>query len=107
MFVGKVIGSVWATKKRPELEGLKFLVVKPLNLNAEPGSDVVVVADRIGAGVGENVICSYGKAGRIAVDDEKMPIEAAVIAIVDKFEIDKKYIDGIVKKDLSPTKEKK
>jgi ethanolamine utilization protein EutN len=100
MFVAKVIGSVWATKKRPELEGLKFLVVKPLHLNTEPGSDVVIVADRIGAGVGENVICSYGKAGRIAVDNEKMPIEAAVIAIVDKFEIDSKFTDGITGKDI-------
>ena len=100
MFVGKVVGSVWATKKRPELEGLKFLVVKPLHLNTEPGSDVVIVADRIGAGVGENVICSYGKAGRIAVDDERMPIEAAVIAIVDKFEIDPSHIEGITKDEI-------
>lgn len=104
MFVAKVIGSVWATKKRPELEGLKFLVVKPLHLNTEPGSDVVIVADKIGAGVGEDVICSYGKAGRIAVDDERMPIEAAVIAIVDKYEIDNRFIDGIVKKDLKAGK---
>lgn len=104
MFVAKVIGSVWATKKRPELEGLKFLVVKPLNLNTEPGSDVVVVADRIGAGVGEVVICSYGKAGRIAVDDEKMPIEAAVIAIVDKFEIDPEFISGLTASDLKKPK---
>ena len=104
MFVAKVIGSVWATKKRPELEGLKFLVVKPLNLNADPGSDVVIVADRIGAGVGENVICSYGKAGRIAVDDERMPIEAAVIAIVDKFEIDPAFVNGITKADIKPKK---
>jgi ethanolamine utilization protein EutN len=76
-------------------------VVKPLHLNTEPGSDVVVVADRIGAGVGENVICSFGKAGRIAVDDENMPIEAAVIAIVDKFEIDPAFADGISQEDIS------
>ena len=75
-----------------------------MHLNADPGSDVVVVADRIGAGVGENVICSYGKAGRIAVDDEKMPIEAAVIAIVDKFEIDPEFIDGITRAEIKPKK---
>ena len=79
-------------------------MVKPLHLNADPGSDVVIVADRNGAGVGEDVICSYGKAGRIAVDDERMPIEAAVIAIVDKFEIDPAFVDGLTRADIKPKK---
>jgi ethanolamine utilization protein EutN len=90
VFAARVVGSVWATKKRAELSGLKFLVVRPLRIDGGVSDDMIVVADRIGAGVGEDVICAYGKAGRLAVDDERMPIEAAVVAIVDRFEIDEK-----------------
>lgn len=88
MFLGKVVGSVWATKKTPNLEGLRFLIVHPYDLNKEPNTNVVVVADRLGAGVGEIVICAYGKAARSAIGDQDLSIEAAVVAIVDEVDID-------------------
>ena len=64
MFLGKVIGTVWSTKKTPDLEGVRFLVVHPYDLDHEPTKNVVVVADRLGAGPGETVLCAYGKAAR-------------------------------------------
>ncbi len=88
MFLGKVVGSVWATKKTPNLEGLRFLIVHPYDLNNEPGTNVVVVADRLGAGVGEIVICAYGKAARSAFGDQDLSIEAAVVGIVDQVDLD-------------------
>ncbi len=88
MFLGKVVGSVWATKKTPNLEGLRFLIIHPCDLNKEPNTNVVVVADRLGAGVGEIVICAYGKAARSAFGDQELSIEAAVVAIVDQVDID-------------------
>jgi microcompartment protein CcmK/EutM len=81
MFLGKIVGSVWATKKTPNLEGVRFLIVHPLDLNREPNTNVVVVADRLGAGVGETVICAYGRAARSAIGDQDMSNEAAVVAI--------------------------
>jgi ethanolamine utilization protein EutN len=87
MFLGKVIGTVWSTKKTPDLEGVRFLVVHPLDLDKEPTKNVVVVADRLGAGVGEVVMCAYGKAARSAVGDQEMAIEAAVVGIVDRVDI--------------------
>lgn len=88
MFLGKVVGSVWATKKAANLEGLRFLIVHPCDLDKEPNTNVVVVADRLGAGAGEMVICAYGKAARSAIGDQELSIEAAVVAIVDEVDLD-------------------
>ncbi|MFL6211298.1 MAG: EutN/CcmL family microcompartment protein [Pyrinomonadaceae bacterium] len=87
MFLAKVVGTVWATKKSPDLEGVRFLVVHPIELDKEPTRSIVVVADRLGAGVGETVMCAYGKAARTAVGDQDMAIEAAVVAIVDRVDV--------------------
>ncbi|MCC6751210.1 MAG: EutN/CcmL family microcompartment protein [Deltaproteobacteria bacterium] len=103
MFVGRVVGTVWATVKWPELEGLKFLTVRPHHVSdlvAGDGDrlpachDLVVCADVLGAGVGEDVVVAYGHAGRVALhevlgqdDLTAYPIDAAVVAIVDRMEV--------------------
>lgn len=87
MFLGKVVGTVWSTKKIADLEGVRFLVVHPIDLDREPTRNIVVVADRLGAGVGETVMCAYGKAARSAIGDQDMSIEAAVIGIVDRVDV--------------------
>src|SRR6267154_1208357 len=87
MFLGKVVGTVWSTKKSPDLEGVRFLVVHPYDLDHEPTKNVVVVADRLGAGTGEMVMCAYGRAARTAIGNQDMAIEAAVVGIVDRVDI--------------------
>lgn len=87
MFLGKVVGTVWSTKKSPDLEGVRFLIVHPYDLDKEPTKNIVVVADRMGAGSGEIVMCAYGKAARTAIGNQDMAIEAAVIAIVDSVDL--------------------
>jgi len=87
MFLGKVIGTVWSTKKTPDLEGVRFLIVHPYDLDKQPTSSVVVVADRLGAGAGETVICAFGKAARTAIGNQDMSIEAAVVGIVDRVDL--------------------
>ena len=87
MFLAKVIGTVWSTKKTPDLEGVRFLVVHPYDLDREPTKNVVVVADRLGAGTGEVVMCAYGKAARSAIGNQDMSIEAAVVGIVDRVDL--------------------
>ena len=76
MFLGKVVGTVWSTKKTPDLEGVRFLVVHPYDLEKDPTRNIVVVADRLGAGSGEMVICAFGKAARTAMGNQEMAIEA-------------------------------
>ena len=87
MFLGRVIGTVWSTKKTPDLEGVRFLLVHPFDLDREPTKNLVVVADRLGAGAGETVMCAYGKAARSAIGNQDMSIEAAVVAIVDRMDL--------------------
>jgi len=87
MFLAKVVGTVWSTKKTPDLEGVRFLVVHPYDLDKEPTRNIVVVADRLGAGTGEMVMCAFGKAARSAIGNQDMSIEAAVVGIVDRVDI--------------------
>ena len=87
MFLGKVVGTVWSTKKAPDLEGVRFLIVHPIDLDKEPTKNIVVVADRLGAGIGEVVMCAYGKAARSAIGNQEMSIEAAVVGIIDRMDV--------------------
>jgi microcompartment protein CcmK/EutM len=95
MFIGKVVGTVWATKKTPDLEGVRFLIVHPYDLDKEPTKNIVVVADRLGAGLGEIVLCAYGKAARSAIGDQEMSIEAAVVGIIDQMDLSERDFDEI------------
>ena len=88
MFIGKVVGTLWSTKKTANIESMRFLVIHPMNLNKQPGTDVVVAADVLGAGIGEFVMVAYGRAARLAVGDENCSIEAAVTGIIDRIDID-------------------
>jgi ethanolamine utilization protein EutN len=69
------------------LEGVRFLIVHPYDLDKEPTKNIVVVADRLGAGIGEIVMCAYGKAARSAIGNQEMSIEAAVVGIVDRMDL--------------------
>ena len=75
MKIGKVIGSVWATRKASCLQGQTFLVV-----NSE--GEEIVAADQVGAGPGDRVLMVSGTvAGRYCMD---APVDAVVVAIVDE-----------------------
>ena len=91
MFLGRVIGEVWATKKMPDLEGKRLLVIQPLDDERDPAAPMVkpvVAADPVGADVGEHVIVALGKAARVACGgDGDYAFEAAVVGIVDAFDV--------------------
>ncbi len=87
MFLGRVVGEVWATRKVSDLEGKRLLVVEALDERREPGASKVtpvVAADPIGAGIGEHVLVAFGKSARVACGgDGDYAYEAAVVGIVD------------------------
>lgn len=89
MKVGKIIGSIWATRKEQRLEGYKLLLVQPLDVmdNSRDGAPIVA-ADTIGAGVGERVIYVSGSSARSATGDNATPVDAMVVGIVDDLELD-------------------
>ena len=101
MFLGKVVGSVWSTKSTDNLNNLRFLIIHPINLKKAPVTDVVVVADVLGAGVGETVICAYGHAARQAIypqNPAELSIEAAVVGIVDRMDVDDEMLNNLLDK---------
>lgn len=89
MLICKVIGSVWATRKEDHLTGLKFLVMQPEIVGTHDIKQPVFIAvDRIGAGVGDHVIVTKGSPASFINQNDKMPIDALVIGIVDSIDID-------------------
>lgn len=91
MFLGRVVGEVWITKKVADLAGKRLLVIEALDERREPGAPKVtpvVAADPLGAGIGEHVVVAFGKAARVAFGgDGDFAFEAAVVGIVDDFDV--------------------
>lgn len=87
MFLGKVIGSVWATQKEEGMDNLKLMIVQPLDFRERDAGTTVIAADRIGAGVGEKVIVSRGSPARILFSGKQVPVDAMIVGIVDSYEI--------------------
>jgi len=89
MFVGKVIGTVVATRKNEKLIGTKFLIVAPLDSENKIVPDKYVVAkDVVGAGASETVLVVSGSSARMATGSTDMPVDAAIIAIIDDIKFD-------------------
>lgn len=81
MMICKVVGHVWATKKEPSLEGLKLMLVKE-----EGRSPIHVAADVVGAGIGEQVLVVSGSTARKAFGRDDVPMDMAIVGIVDSLE---------------------
>jgi microcompartment protein CcmK/EutM len=89
MVLGLVVGTVVSTRKEQELTSLKFLLVKPCDVNGQPTSAQPVVAvDAVGAGVGEVVLYASGSSARQTVVTKDRPVDATIMAIVDSVEQD-------------------
>ena len=87
MIICKVIGHVWATKKEPNLEGLKLMVVQ----EDEPKTEkTYVAADVVGAGIGERVVVVSGSTARKAFGNDDIPADMAIVGIIDSVEINRK-----------------
>ncbi|RJG20752.1 EutN/CcmL family microcompartment protein [Paenibacillus thiaminolyticus] len=88
MIVGKVAGSLWATRKDNKLNGLTFLVVKPLSVDGAPVQrDPFVAADNAGAGIGDTVLVTTGGAARASLANADVPVDAVIVGIVDSIEV--------------------
>ena len=88
MQIGRVVGTVVSTSKSEKLEGLKMLLVKPIDLETfqEKGS-VVVAFDAVGAGEGEVVMIVSGSSSRQTELTENKPSDTAIIAIIDYLDL--------------------
>ncbi|HLL04487.1 MAG TPA: EutN/CcmL family microcompartment protein [Myxococcaceae bacterium] len=87
MLMGKVVGTVVATRKEKELEGLTLLVLRGMDLEGKANGPVVVAVDAVGAGVGEVVLYCSGSSARQTKVTKDRPVDATVMAIVDQLEV--------------------
>jgi ethanolamine utilization protein EutN len=88
MVIAKVVGNVWSTKKNEKINSLRLLFVQPFGAGLKPMPDLIVAADEIGAGIGEEVLITQGAPAMQALSrDELMPVDAVVVAIVDSLEM--------------------
>ena len=88
MLLGRVLGTVVATRKEPSMEGLKFLLVGRIDSSGSPMNEHVVAADGAGAGVGEVVLYATGSAARQTQATHNRPCDGVIMAIVDSWEVD-------------------
>ena len=87
MLIGRVIGTVVSNRKDPKIEGLKFLLVRQVDVDVKDLGGYVVAADAVGAGMGEYVLYATGSSARQTVQTDKRPIDAVIMAIIDQWEI--------------------
>jgi len=88
MFLGKVVGTVWATRKDEELVGMKFQIVKHLGIDYKLKETFVVAVDTVQAGVGDVVLVCSGSSARQTALTKNKPVDATIMAVVDKLDIE-------------------
>ncbi len=84
MKLGRIVGTVVATRKEPRIEGLKLYLIQDVSLALEGREGFVVAADVMGAGVGEVVLYASGSSARQTEATRDRPVDAVVMAIVDE-----------------------
>ena len=87
MVLGKVIGTLVASRKEPTLDGLKLLVVRACDVHGTPTGGIAVAVDAVGAGIGEVVLYVAGSSARQTQVTQNRPVDATIMAIVDEIAI--------------------
>lgn len=83
MYLARVIGNVVATRKAEGLEGVKLLLVQPLDTDEKPVGEPHVAVDVAQAGPGDLVTCVGSREAALALEPSFVPVDAAIIGIVD------------------------
>lgn len=93
MFLAKITGSLVSTQKVASMVGQKLLMVEPLRVDEQDKKSLkgtgrsFVVVDMVGAGEGEIVLCVQGSSARYTPETKTLPVDAAIIGIVDQVQI--------------------
>lgn len=87
MVLGKVVGTIWATRKDEELVGMKFQIVKHVDIDYKLKDTFVIAVDTVQAGVGDVVLVTSGSSARQTSVTKNRPVDAVIIAVVDKLDI--------------------
>ena len=89
MFLGKVIGNIWATRKHSSLNNLKLMIVQPLNSEFEKTGDPIIAVDTVGSGPGEIIYYITASEAVIPLPVDSAPVDASIVGIVDSVNSEK------------------
>jgi microcompartment protein CcmK/EutM len=89
VFLGRVIGCVWATAKNPQMEGIRFLLVQPLTPELQNTAKRLICADASGAGAGELVYWVRGREATLPFRPKEVPSDATIVGIVDEVNVNR------------------
>ena len=88
MTLGRVIGTVVATRKDSRLEGKKLLIVRTISPDGKDEAGYVVAVDTVSAGFRETVLIVAGSSARMADGCKDTPVDSAIVGIVDEISLD-------------------
>jgi len=83
MYIGKVIGTIWATKKYETLKGFKMQLMQPLNSDYKNVGDPIIAVDTIGAGPGEYVLYITASEAVIPMNVPMAPVDVSIVGNID------------------------
>jgi ethanolamine utilization protein EutN len=86
VFFAKVIGTVWATRKDQNLNGMKLQIIQPMTAGMKIAGDPIIAVDTIGAGPGETVFYITAREATIPLPVEMAPTDASIVGIVDRID---------------------
>lgn len=87
MFLGKVIGTIWATRKDENLKSFKLQFVQPITAERKETGAPLVAVDTVGAGVGETVFYITAAEAVIPLPVDMAPVDASIVGIVDRIDV--------------------
>jgi microcompartment protein CcmK/EutM len=87
MYLGRVVGCVWATVKHPAMVGQRMLVIQPLTPELQPTGKRLICLDATGAGAGELIYYVRGKEASFPFLPAEPPADSTVVGIVDSVHV--------------------
>jgi ethanolamine utilization protein EutN len=83
MYLGRVIGTCVASRKYQGLEGVKLLVVQPLDRARKPKGRPEIACDTVKAGPGDFVYLVGSREAALALEETFVPVDSAIVGIID------------------------
>ena len=85
MIICNVIGDIVSTVKNEHFKGKKLMIVQPLDLDNNPEGEAFLAIDTVQAGSGDCVlVMREGGSARIIFQDDEIPVQPVITAIVDE-----------------------
>ncbi len=87
MHLGKVLGTVVATRKSKGLDGVKFYLLQPQDENGNTLGDPLVACDTFGARLGDEVMWVSSREASLALEEKFVPVDASIVGLVDSKDV--------------------